>query len=197
MSTPVLRPATAADVDLIADIMADGFYDDPPMTWCFNGPEAIYPIMQLFASRTYLPHGFGSISEDGNGATMWLPPNAHTPFDLISMVRVSVILLRKGGFKAIIRSLKFANFMEANHPHEPHYYLFAIATTQAARGKGVGGALLKEGIARADADGIGCYLENSKEQNLGFYQAHGFEVLEQVHPVEGSPPLWRMWRAPK
>ncbi|MGB1088256.1 MAG: GNAT family N-acetyltransferase, partial [Alphaproteobacteria bacterium] len=98
--------------------------------------------------------------------------------------------------KAVNRSLKFGDFMEKHHPHEPHYYLFAIATTQAARGKGVGGALLKAGLARADADGIGCYLENSKEQNLGFYQAHGFEVMEKVHPVEGSPPLWRMWRKP-
>ncbi len=197
MVAPEIRPATLADVDQIAEIMADGFYDDPPMTWCFNGPAAIYPVMQVFARRTYLPHGFASISEAGNGATMWLPPNATTPFDLISMARVSMILLRYGGFKSISRSLKFADYMESHHPHEPHYYLFTIATTQAARGKGVGGALMKDGTDRADAEGIGCYLENSKEQNIGFYQAHGFEIMEKVFPVKGGPPMWRMWRAPK
>lgn len=196
MTPPLVRNADTADVEALAAILADGFYDDPPMTWSFNGVHAIRPMMRLLAQRVYMPHGFATISQDENGAAMWLPANSREPFDVLTMVLSSIILARHGGLTAVTRSMKFGDFMNKHHPDEPHYYLFAIATTQAARGKGVGGALLKDGLARADADGVGTYLENSKEQNLGFYQAHGFEVLEEVRPVEGSPPLWRMFRKP-
>lgn len=197
MALPQVNAATTEDIAAIAEIMAEGFHDDEPMTWSFNGPGAIHPIMKLFARRVYLPYGFATISEGRDGASMWLAPGASSPFDILTMAQAVGIFLRHGGPKAISRSLQFSSYMEKHHPHEPHYYLFAIATKLSARGKGVGGALLKDGLARADADGVGAYLENSKEANLGFYGAHGFKVLEKVHPVKGSPPIWRMWRDPK
>ncbi len=196
MTKPLVRQAGTADIEKVAEILADGFYDDPPMTYSFNGVHAIRPMMRLLAQRVYMPKGFVSISEDKDGAAMWLPPGAPSPFDVLTMGLSSIVLVRHGGLTAVTRSLKFAKVMDRLHPHEPHYYLFAIATTQAARGKGVGGAVLKDGLARADQDGAITYLENSKEDNLGFYQAHGFEVVEEVRPDPNGPPLWPMIRKP-
>jgi len=197
MTTPKVRNATAADIEKVAEILADGFYDDPPMTWCCNGVHAIKPLMRLITQRVYMPHGFVTIAEEENGAATWLPAGSRAPFDPITMALSAIVLMRHGGLTAATRSTKFANYMNTHHPEEPHYYLFTIATTQAARGKGVGGAILKEGLARADAEGVGTYLENSKEQNLGFYGAHGFELMDKVFPVEGGPPMWRMFRQPR
>ena len=41
------------------------------------------------------------------------------------------------------------------------------------------------------------YLENSKEENLHFYQKHGFIALERMQPFGDSACLWRMLRPMK
>lgn len=194
MPLPTTRSATPQDISLLASILADGFHDDPPMTWSFNGSQAIEPAMRLFAQYLYLPDGFGMLSEPHNGAALWLTHERPYKLSPLNTAKVAAVLVRYGGLRAVQRSIRFSHYMENHHPTEPHFYLFAIATTTAARGKGVGGALLKAGLAKADAAGVGCYLENSKPENLGFYQTHGFTVLEKVCPVKGSPPIWRMWR---
>ncbi len=45
--------------------------------------------------------------------------------------------------------------------------------------------------------GVAAYLENSKEQNLAFYQGHGFKVTRQISFSKHSPKLWLMWREPQ
>jgi GNAT superfamily N-acetyltransferase len=63
------------------------------------------------------------------------------------------------------------------------------------QGKGVGSRLLQEGVARADADGLPCYLETQKEANLAFYGRHGFAVRDTIE-VPGAPTVWTMQRDP-
>jgi hypothetical protein len=53
-------------------------------------------------------------------------------------------------------------------------------------------------LARADEEGVGCYLESSKESNVPFYRRHGFEVTAE-HDIAGGkgPRTWLMWRDPQ
>jgi ribosomal protein S18 acetylase RimI-like enzyme len=87
--------------------------------------------------------------------------------------------------------------MEARHPHDPpHWYLFILGTEQAAQGRGLGSALLDQGLARVDADGTSAYLESSNERNIALYGRHGFEMTNEV-AIPGGPRIWPMWREPR
>jgi hypothetical protein len=57
--------------------------------------------------------------------------------------------------------------------------------------------LLRTVLAHVDEEGDPAFLESSKERNISLYARFGFEVIDQVIPKWGSPPVWRMWREPR
>jgi ribosomal protein S18 acetylase RimI-like enzyme len=75
----------------------------------------------------------------------------------------------------------------------PHWYLQAIGVDPDRHGRGRGTTLVREGLARADRDGVPVYLETETERNVAFYTGLGFRVLEQ-HAVEALDqlPVWLM-----
>jgi hypothetical protein len=65
----------------------------------------------------------------------------------------------------------------------------------------MGTHLMQPMIERCDIEGVGAYLESSKEANLGFYGRFGFEVT-RVLTHKGprgtdGPQQWLMWRSPR
>ncbi len=86
----------------------------------------------------------------------------------------------------------------AHHsPAEPHWYLAVIGADPAAQGGGHGAALLRSGLAKADAAGLPVCLESSKPSNLPIYEHFGFTVREEFRLPGGGPTLWAMRREPR
>jgi GNAT superfamily N-acetyltransferase len=130
------------------------------------------------------------------GAAVWVPPGGMPrPFrrELMMQLRLGRLLL-KGSNLSI--GLKLLTAVDKVHPSEPHWYLALLGSDPAVQGRGVGSALLAPAMAQADAEGVSCYLETQKEENLPFYGRHGFEVLHVVS-VPGSPTVWGMRRPPR
>ncbi len=99
-----------------------------------------------------------------------------------------------GGTGALRRMKATGEILGMNHPRELHYYLFAVGVRTRAQGKGLGGALVRAGLARADADGAAAYLENSKSRNTPLYERLGFEPAGWLPLPQGAPPLLAMLR---
>jgi len=105
----------------------------------------------------------------------------------------------KLGFGVFGRYLKWANFSEHLHKRDMpprHWYLPLIGVDPPRQGKGLGGRLMERALARADADRVPCYLENTKERNLPFYQKSGFEVIVEAKVADDGPTVWTMKREP-
>ena len=83
---------------------------------------------------------------------------------------------------------------QRRHPKEDYYYLFTIGSMRSARGRGVGSALMREGLERCDREHMPAYLESSNVKNLAFYRKHGFEVVDELRLAMNGPTLWLMWR---
>ena len=55
------------------------------------------------------------------------------------------------------------------------------------QGQGVGAALIRHGLQRAQATHTSCYLETANARNLPFYQQNGFRTVGQKHQPAAGP----------
>lgn len=176
------------------DIFVRSFHDDPVMNWMSSDPDFLSTFFQV-TLPVFIPHGLTYIDEQGRGAAAWLGPREKlvwplSPRNLWRMMRVC----GPRGFARFVRSgLTTARF----HPGEPHYYLFLLGAVPEAQGQGVGSALISRVLRSCDDENVPAYLENSKRENLAFYQGHGFRVVDEIRFTSAAPPVWLMWREPQ
>ena len=81
----------------------------------------------------------------------------------------------------------------ALRPEAPHWSLPWIGVRPEAQGLGIGAALLRRGLARADAEGLPAYLEATTRRGASFFAAHGFAAIGIVIAA-GYPQITAMWR---
>jgi len=192
-AAPEVRLARAGDAETLAAILADAFAVDPVMSWTLGGEGRARGLFLELTRRIYLARGFGHIAED-KAATLWLPPGETSTPALIDEAHIGYAALRAGGLTALARGKTVGDIMAKHHPPRPHYYLFAVGVRAGFQGEGVGGRLMREGLARADADGADAYLENSNPKNTPLYQRLGFDAATPLPLPAGAPPLLAMVR---
>ena len=191
------RTADQRDMPLIETTLGRAFVDDPVSQWLLGGRLAAERIGYLDSvlARGHLGDGLSTITPAAEAVAIWAAPGRYRipARQMIRHVPRALAALGPSGFK---RMLSMAE-VEKLHPEEPHYYLAVLGTDPRHQGKGLGSAAISPTIARADSEGVACYLESSKEDNLAFYHRHGFEVTGTFDLDEGNGPrLWLMWRKP-
>lgn len=183
-----------ADRDKAVDIFARAFHDDPVLNWISPHPDFLSTFFQV-TLPALIPSGLTYTDDTGMGAASWLGPGHKlewpvTPGNLWRMLQVCGV---RGFSRFAFSGLTTAKF----HPGEPHYYLFLLGAVPEAQGKGIGSALISRVLRKCDQENMPAYLENSKADNLAFYQGHGFQVIDKIHFAKSAPPVWLMWREPR
>lgn len=176
------------------DILVRAFHDDPVMNWMSPHPDFLRTFFNITVP-VFLPDQLTYIEKQGRGAAAWLRPGhkLQWPVTAANLWRMFKVCGLRGFFRFGLSGLATAKF----HPGEPHYYLFLIGALPECSGQGVGSALMSHVLRKCDEEYMPAYLENSKRENLPFYQGHGFEVVDQIHFSRGAPPVWLMWREPR
>lgn len=188
-----VKKASEDDTALVGEIMADAFSADPVGKWISPDPE--YPRWCWSMVVPFLiPHNEVYMTGDGQGAAMWVPPEAKLN------IRTNLATLwnfwRRFGIGSILRLSRLISMLEQHHPCEQHYYLFAIGVRPESRGRGIGSALLEHVLQQCDRRKVRVYLENSNSLNLTFYQRYGFELQSRIDMPRNGPSLWLMYRDP-
>jgi GNAT superfamily N-acetyltransferase len=78
-----------------------------------------------------------------------------------------------------------------------HLYLSILGVEPSRQGQGLGSALIRPMLERADAAGLPCYLDTFQPRNVPLYQKHGFRItVEEVEPNSGVRG-WGFLREPR
>jgi ribosomal protein S18 acetylase RimI-like enzyme len=177
-------------------MLARAFFDDPVAMWSCK-PDALRPkVLERFNAtrmRQLLADQEVWITPELSSAALWAPPKRWktTPRQDLAIARS--ILHPRLLARAPLVGAGLLN-MERKHPPEPpHWYLAVLGTDPSAQGQGHGSAVLRPVLEQCDADGVGAYLESSKERNIAFYARHGFRVTAELRMPRG-PKMWAMWR---
>jgi GNAT superfamily N-acetyltransferase len=191
-----VRPATAADVEPLAAVMARAFYDDPPFVWLLPDPKTRLERSRRFfaalARGEALARGGVDVALVGTevvGAAIWRPPGHWETEQLRAVLGV----VRAFG-RRMRAAVPLSNAMARAHPREPHWYLFAIGVGPDRQGTGVASALLRPRLGQCDHDGLPAYLEATRATTVPLYQHFGFEPTGSLDLPDGAPPLTAMWR---
>ncbi|MBB5079145.1 GNAT family N-acetyltransferase [Nonomuraea endophytica] len=179
-----IRRADEAERQAVLDVLTEAFMNDPLVRWLYpeTGPRG---PLQAHYYRHLLTHPTAEayLAGDSQAAAIWLTlPADHTPDE------------EPGGGERL-RALGEA--LAPRHPNgERHLYLPCMGVVTGRQGAGLGSAMLRHRLERADADRLPAYLEASSPRSRALYRRHGFEDLGEPVRVAGSPPLWPMWRHP-
>jgi ribosomal protein S18 acetylase RimI-like enzyme len=193
------RRATPADVPALAQMLARAFLDDPVAEWSCRPDSLRAGVLEHFNGarlRHLLPHHEVWTTPELASAALWAPPLQWrtTPRQDLELARA--VLHPRLLPRAPLVAAGLLN-LERRHPRTPpHWYLAVLGTDPAAQGQGLGSAVLAPVLEQCDVDGVGAFLESSKERNIAFYARHGFRVTAELRLPRG-PKMWAMWRDPR
>jgi GNAT superfamily N-acetyltransferase len=193
-----VRRATSADVPALAAMLARAFLDDPVASWAWRPDRLRLGALERFHGvrlRQLLAGEEVWTTDELTSAALWAPPGRWH-----STLRETAELVPSFMHPRLLARMPMIALgwekLERAHPRRPpHVYLALLGTDPEAQGRGLGSAVLAPVLQQCDSDGVGAYLESSKERNIDFYARHGFRVLDEIHLLRG-PTMWKMWRDP-
>ena len=166
------------------------FASDPMFTWMFPDPSQRSRSLRMFLRvplQYGLRYGHVTVSNGGMAVAIWLPPGR--AITVGGMIRCGMLSVPFNvGFRPFVRFVGADDVMGKFHKRfvpEPHWYLLIVGVDPDLQGRGLGSALVKEGLAKADESNCPCYLDTSEERNLAFYQREGFAVVGSASTGQG------------
>lgn len=193
-----------AQVRDAVDVLCDSHAEYPAFSHLFPDRDSRRRILRaLFTATVQDARSFGAVltaSVAGRmlGVGVWLPPGRF-PWSAWRKLRGT------RGFLPVLRWApdRIAEFsalgrnIEQAFPDTPHWYLEVLGVRAGAQGRGIGQALMRPAMGRADRDRLPCHLETSDPANIAFYERLGFVFAEQRQLIPGGPPHYTMRRRPR
>jgi hypothetical protein len=189
------RDAAPQDLGIVAACLASAFYEDPLWGhWTFpdesRRPRDLLRFMALQAELG-AAQGWIAMTAGSESVAVWTPPGASYGSPEQEPL-ISEVLDRVFGTRAPAIHELFKQF-EEHIPAGRFYHLEWWATHRRHAGRGFGASLIRENLARVDAEHLPSYLESTNPVNLTRYGALGFRRVAEFAPP-GGPTVTTMWR---
>lgn len=180
-------------------VLAEAFYDEPIIGHMIphSLPDRAAKIAFYFR-WSILATGFETTDiavskETGNilGVALWEAPD-HTEKPEAAAILPEVS--KEIGELAMQKLDEYELAGEGAHPDTPHWHLVDIGTGSAARGLGVGSALLQHRLDLIDKEQGLVSLEATTKRSAGLYERLGFTPKKELAGIAAGVTV--MWREP-
>ena len=195
---PAIVEGVPGDAPAMQRTLAAAFIDDPALSWIIpDRDERLrrYPAFFEAAVRWDLDQGFALRSAGTEAVTLWRAPGR-------AKAGLGETLASLPGYLGALglrlpRALAVSNAIGAHLPKGLAFlYLHYAGVAPEHQGRGLAGAAIRAGQARAAAQGLPVHLETATESNVGIYLRLGFVVTGEYDVPRGGPHFWSMlWRA--
>jgi GNAT superfamily N-acetyltransferase len=180
-----------------AGSLAEAFRDNPLNVAVIGGAPRRRLRSNRVGMRQLLPvacrHGLvlraGATGPDG--VLIATPPGRYPLPAAPILARLRALAAQ--GLPVQVRWGRVFTHLDRLHPREPHWYLATLGVAPSARSRGLGHALLRVLLDRADREAVPCYLETDRRENVAFYAPAGFAVARESSVL--GVRIWHMWRA--
>ncbi|MEU4765203.1 GNAT family N-acetyltransferase [Actinosynnema sp. NPDC023794] len=187
----VRRIADVDELDRIAPAYAAACADEAVTAWAMAGHD----FTELF--REWLAHAVTEqevvvAERDGVvvGVSTWMALESAEP-----LRRQAEAVAEQARANPALR--RMAAVVALPHPDVPHLYLASMSVAPESRGRGVGSAILRHRLTRADTERQPAYLEASTARSAALYARHGFTPSGAPFALPDDGPLLRPhWRLP-
>ncbi len=178
-----IRVATVEDRDAVVDTVVAAFERDPALRYFFPADDRYAAQATAFFGALFdrrVGHASVWVHGPAHAAAMWSPP---APSAVGGAAFPAII-----GPAELDRIAAYEAAMAELLPDvAQHWYLGVLATHPEHRGRGLGQALMRAGLAGVGA-GV-AHLETTNPGNVGYYEAAGWEVVASNDG--GAPlPIW-------
>lgn len=191
-----IRTATPEDLPAIVDTASRSLDAEAMLRWSFGEERFEERIRRHFAhyDGENVRHGWVRLAADGAGIAVWIPPDARAAHEAIGPAppgEEAEILGDHAEFHA-----GFWGWVQGHDPPGALRYLSHIGVTPEHQGEGLGGALMRDGLERADRESVPTWLETSRAENAAYYEGFGFRTVVDEDAPGGGPHVWFMRREP-
>jgi GNAT superfamily N-acetyltransferase len=195
-------PLSPSQKEKAGAIIVKAFQNDPLGPYITPDATRLAYFLSWFGNTALTLGGkFGKVYTTPTmaGVAVWFPPG-HSELSLWSMLRNGILPPFKVGLTALRRFLALMDFASRVHcayVPEKHWYLLVLVVDPASQGQGMGGRLIQPILARADAEGLPCYLETSNPQAVPFYEKHAFKAIYHGKIPGSNVSFWGIKREPR
>jgi len=184
--------------------LARAFYDDPLMLYAIpDAAERTRLLPDMYARMIRFGTLAGEVYVTAGtveGVALWLPPNAKWSRENLEASGMHEIpnLIGNDAYQRYREVVGREWQARERDMTRPCWYLFLLGVEPSRQRRGLGGALMRPVIERADADQVACYLETENERNVAFYIKQGFELIVNGEEAGASGVrFWTFQRTPK
>ncbi len=196
VSAKIVR-LTDSQISAAAATLARAFHDDPLMTYAIpDAAERVRLLPDMYARMIRFGTLAGEVYVTAGvlkGVALWLPPHAKWTRENIqaSGMHETPNLIGNDAYQRYREVV--GREWQARERDLPSacWYLFLLGVEPDSQRRGLGGALMRPVLARADDEHAACYLETENQRNVAFYLKQGFDLI--VNGEEAGASGVRFW----